>query len=113
MASLSVASNHQLEDSLVFMKTQHLAAYYIIGVTDRLPPQRIISDSNIVDLSMRKTLLLAELNRLENLFPIETSKQTVSASQEDASACRDCGSLMVRTGSCYTCTECGTTGGCG
>lgn len=28
-------------------------------------------------------------------------------------ACIDCGGLMVRTGSCETCSQCGSTGGCG
>lgn len=28
-------------------------------------------------------------------------------------SCHDCGGMMVRTGTCETCTECGTTGGCG
>jgi ribonucleoside-diphosphate reductase alpha chain len=27
--------------------------------------------------------------------------------------CPNCGNLMVRTGTCYTCTHCGSTGGCG
>ena len=27
--------------------------------------------------------------------------------------CAVCGGMMVRTGTCTTCTSCGTTGGCG
>lgn len=27
--------------------------------------------------------------------------------------CTDCGGMMVRTGSCTTCVECASTGGCG
>lgn len=27
--------------------------------------------------------------------------------------CHECGGIMVRTGTCYTCTVCGETGGCG
>jgi ribonucleoside-diphosphate reductase alpha chain len=30
----------------------------------------------------------------------------------DAPACKFCGSLMVRNGSCYRCMECGSTSGC-
>lgn len=30
----------------------------------------------------------------------------------DAPACKMCGSLMVRNGSCYRCLECGSTSGC-
>jgi ribonucleoside-diphosphate reductase alpha chain len=33
--------------------------------------------------------------------------------QEDAPPCSTCGSIMVRSGSCYKCTNCGTTSGCG
>jgi ribonucleoside-diphosphate reductase alpha chain len=31
----------------------------------------------------------------------------------DAPACRDCGSIMIRTGACYGCPSCGATSGCG
>jgi hypothetical protein len=30
----------------------------------------------------------------------------------DAPPCSDCGSIMVRNGSCYKCTNCGSTSGC-
>jgi ribonucleoside-diphosphate reductase alpha chain len=33
-------------------------------------------------------------------------------SQEDAPPCSTCGSIMVRSGSCYKCANCGTTSGC-
>jgi ribonucleoside-diphosphate reductase alpha chain len=32
--------------------------------------------------------------------------------QEDAPSCADCGSIMVRNGSCYKCLNCGSTSGC-
>jgi ribonucleoside-diphosphate reductase alpha chain len=32
--------------------------------------------------------------------------------QEDAPPCSTCGSIMVRSGSCYKCANCGTTSGC-
>jgi ribonucleoside-diphosphate reductase alpha chain len=32
--------------------------------------------------------------------------------QEDAPPCTTCGSIMVRSGACYKCTNCGTTSGC-
>ena len=34
------------------------------------------------------------------------------AIQEDAPSCADCGSIMVRNGSCYKCLNCGSTSGC-
>jgi ribonucleoside-diphosphate reductase alpha chain len=30
----------------------------------------------------------------------------------DAPSCADCGSIMVRNGSCYKCLNCGSTSGC-
>ena len=33
--------------------------------------------------------------------------------QSDAPPCRSCGSIMTRAGSCYCCSVCGTTTGCG
>jgi len=33
--------------------------------------------------------------------------------QEDAPPCTMCGSIMVRSGACYKCGNCGTTSGCG
>ncbi len=32
--------------------------------------------------------------------------------QRDAELCAECGSMMVRNGSCYKCMECGSTSGC-
>ena len=32
--------------------------------------------------------------------------------QEDAPPCTTCGSIMVRSGACYKCPNCGTTSGC-
>jgi len=34
------------------------------------------------------------------------------ATQADAPSCADCGSIMVRNGSCYKCLNCGSTSGC-
>jgi ribonucleoside-diphosphate reductase alpha chain len=32
--------------------------------------------------------------------------------QQDAPTCHECGSIMVRNGSCYKCLNCGSTSGC-
>ncbi|MGH7450758.1 MAG: vitamin B12-dependent ribonucleotide reductase [bacterium] len=39
-------------------------------------------------------------------------EQKIFASQSDAPPCHDCGSVMVRSGSCYKCVNCGSTSGC-
>jgi ribonucleoside-diphosphate reductase alpha chain len=32
--------------------------------------------------------------------------------QSDAPSCGNCGHIMVRSGTCYKCLNCGTQGGC-
>jgi ribonucleoside-diphosphate reductase alpha chain len=49
--------------------------------------------------------------------PKNTSNPTTYAAaaiqnQEDAPPCSMCGSIMVRSGSCYKCANCGSTSGC-
>jgi ribonucleoside-diphosphate reductase alpha chain len=41
-----------------------------------------------------------------------TSSFAAMQNQEDAPPCSTCGSIMVRSGSCYKCANCGTTSGC-
>ena len=40
------------------------------------------------------------------------SKFAAIQNQEDAPPCTTCGSIMVRSGACYKCSNCGTTSGC-
>ncbi len=40
------------------------------------------------------------------------SEYAAIQNQEDAPPCSTCGSLMIRSGSCYKCPNCGTTSGC-
>jgi ribonucleoside-diphosphate reductase alpha chain len=40
------------------------------------------------------------------------SKFAAIQNQEDAPPCSTCGSIMVRSGACYKCANCGTTSGC-
>jgi ribonucleoside-diphosphate reductase alpha chain len=46
--------------------------------------------------------------------PPETKGSPFAAiqNQEDAPPCSTCGSIMIRSGSCYKCSNCGTTSGC-
>jgi ribonucleoside-diphosphate reductase alpha chain len=41
-----------------------------------------------------------------------TSQFAAIQNQEDAPPCTTCGSIMVRSGACYKCSNCGTTSGC-
>jgi ribonucleoside-diphosphate reductase alpha chain len=37
---------------------------------------------------------------------------TTIQNQEDAPPCSTCGSIMIRSGACYKCVNCGNTSGC-
>jgi len=41
-----------------------------------------------------------------------SAKFAAIQNQEDAPPCMTCGSIMVRSGSCYKCVNCGSTSGC-
>ncbi|MBI3005106.1 MAG: vitamin B12-dependent ribonucleotide reductase [Ignavibacteriales bacterium] len=43
---------------------------------------------------------------------IERKEKVVFETQADAPPCHECGSIMIRSGSCYKCLECGSTSGC-
>ena len=42
-----------------------------------------------------------------------TGARATFQNQEDAPACPNCGSIMVRAGAFYSCPNCGNTSGCG
>jgi ribonucleoside-diphosphate reductase alpha chain len=44
--------------------------------------------------------------------PAKPAEFAAIQAQEDAPPCSTCGSLMIRSGSCYKCVNCGTTSGC-
>jgi ribonucleoside-diphosphate reductase alpha chain len=44
--------------------------------------------------------------------PAKPSPFAAMQNQEDAPPCSTCGSIMIRSGSCYKCANCGTTSGC-
>ena len=43
--------------------------------------------------------------------PPKTPFSTIQ-NQEDAPSCSTCGSIMIRSGACYKCSNCGNTSGC-
>jgi ribonucleoside-diphosphate reductase alpha chain len=42
----------------------------------------------------------------------EENEKAIFQAQADAPSCHECGSIMVRSGSCYKCFNCGATSGC-
>ena len=45
-------------------------------------------------------------------IPLADQENLVFQSQSDAPPCPECGSIMIRNGSCYRCVNCGGTSGC-
>jgi ribonucleoside-diphosphate reductase alpha chain len=54
----------------------------------------------------------AEVRRAPASPATKTSEFAAMRNQEDAPPCSTCGSIMIRSGSCYKCANCGTTSGC-
>jgi ribonucleoside-diphosphate reductase alpha chain len=55
------------------------------------------------------------VNAAQVLMPLglePVSPTSTFQNQADAPSCSECGSLMVRSGSCYKCHNCGATSGC-
>src|SRR5215211_5163344 len=66
-------------------------------------------------LSQSYSILEGETPATGEASPAETASPGQTAlfnSWEDAVECAKCGGRMVRTGSCYTCRDCGTNTGC-
>ena len=43
---------------------------------------------------------------------VRAQERQVYTSQADAPSCASCGAIMIRSGSCYKCANCGSTSGC-
>ncbi|HVN47471.1 MAG TPA: vitamin B12-dependent ribonucleotide reductase, partial [Bacteroidota bacterium] len=56
------------------------------------------------------TILNAAATKAASL--LEKNEKVVFQTQSDAPPCHECGSIMIRSGSCYKCLECGSTSGC-
>ncbi|MBM4408349.1 MAG: vitamin B12-dependent ribonucleotide reductase [Chloroflexi bacterium] len=51
-------------------------------------------------------------NGAASAISLSLGRPTAFKIQEDAPSCAECGSIMVRNGSCYKCLNCGSTSGC-
>jgi len=85
-------------------------AQYRAGVNNReetsTPEQLVLDVQNSVPAAAAPTSPTAPAAK-----PVG-SKFAAIQNQEDAPPCSTCGSIMVRSGACYKCSNCGTTSGC-
>lgn len=85
-----------------------------------LPPEELPANINSHNGNgMTPTIDAAHVAKVHNAMSTgEAESSTTRAekhvfqTQSDAPSCHDCGSIMVRSGSCYRCANCGETSGC-
>ncbi len=73
----------------------------VIGIVRRDPPVEVEASAAPVDAAPTKPASI-EISQTKITFQ----------GQEDSPSCSDCGSIMVRNGTCYKCLNCGSTSGC-
>jgi ribonucleoside-diphosphate reductase alpha chain len=87
-----------------WMATKFLSsdAQFRAGVNMR---EEVIEEQSKVDVEISHAVV-------DSKATPRSSEYAAIQNQEDAPPCSTCGSLMIRSGSCYKCSNCGTTSGC-
>jgi ribonucleoside-diphosphate reductase alpha chain len=62
--------------------------------------------------AIRAARAVAAAQAQRELFPAGGNTAGAFVSESDAPACHECGTIMVRSGACHKCTNCGATSGC-
>ncbi|HEV2851842.1 MAG TPA: vitamin B12-dependent ribonucleotide reductase [Thermoanaerobaculia bacterium] len=79
---------------------------------DKIAAGVVLREDLVVELPASLPLLGGgRLESVAQAVSVEMQKPTFLY-QQDAPSCHDCGSIMVRNGSCYKCLNCGSTSGC-
>jgi len=79
-------------------------AQYRAGVNNREESTLVVTAPEQLPLEVKATVAAPA--------PPKPAAFAAIQNQEDAPPCSTCGSIMVRSGACYKCTNCGTTSGC-
>ncbi len=69
-------------------------------------PISVVAESVVLEMPK------SEIRVAETFAAAERGEKYVFQTQADAPPCHECGSLMIRSGACYKCTQCGSTSGC-
>jgi ribonucleoside-diphosphate reductase alpha chain len=87
-------------------------AQYRAGVNNRdEAPEATAAEPTTVPAPKVMLSPTAKVSATGAIIP-QTSQFAAMQNQEDAPPCTTCGSIMVRSGACYKCSNCGTTSGC-
>ncbi len=71
-----------------------------------------VSDVKISAETAKKPGAILNAAAIKAASVLEKNEKFVFETQSDAPPCHECGSIMIRSGSCYKCLECGSTSGC-
>ena len=97
-----------------WMATKFLSheAQFHAGVNGRDEVERPERQAEQLPLPGAPSLTLVPPSSVSVQERARSSAFAAIQNQEDAPPCSTCGSIMVRSGSCYKCANCGTTSGC-
>jgi ribonucleoside-diphosphate reductase alpha chain len=91
-------------------------AQFRAGVNNReevtTTPEQLPLDVAATAKSSQPPAASSQPGSVGQAFRPATASFAAIQNQEDAPPCSTCGSIMVRSGACYKCTNCGTTSGC-
>jgi ribonucleoside-diphosphate reductase alpha chain len=103
---------NRFEPSGVTQNPQIPLATSIVDYIFKYLALRFLKDEDLIDLGLKKAAPV-ESNVLQKTLPLEI-KKTSNNGIDSGPPCKYCGGMTTRTGSCYTCLECGeSSGGCG
>jgi ribonucleoside-diphosphate reductase alpha chain len=84
-------------------------AQYRAGVNNR---DEVVTSPEQLPLEVAATARSAGSSGVGQVFRAGGASYAAIQNQEDAPPCSTCGAIVVRSGACYKCTNCGTTSGC-
>jgi ribonucleoside-diphosphate reductase alpha chain len=90
-------------------------AQYRAGVNNReeiTTPEQLTLDVQAMAAAKAAEPVAAPAKAPAPAPAVKTAAFAAIQNQEDAPPCSTCGSIMVRSGACYKCSNCGTTSGC-
>ncbi|HEY6996681.1 MAG TPA: vitamin B12-dependent ribonucleotide reductase [Candidatus Binatia bacterium] len=86
-----------------------LASKFLDG--DAQKDAGIIQRDGVEEPQQRKVVSIAA-HAPRGGAPVATISSVTSLYQQDAPPCPDCGAIMIRSGACYKCMNCGAVSGC-
>jgi ribonucleoside-diphosphate reductase alpha chain len=88
--------------------------YIFKWLASRFLPQETRDQLGVIRRDDADAIPETEPNTAQVVMPLAMAEPsgTTFRNQEDAPSCSECGSLMVRSGACYKCHNCGGTSGC-